>query len=216
MDSRDEILRKIRSVRIEVNADKETDTSYVQDEIYQPVNELLSTFITEFEAIAGKCVLVDNQQDLIEKIISLLREKGIQQVYVEDESLRNYLKHADLPVFDSGNFPENMVCGITACEFLIARTGSVMISTGAGSGRKAHVFPPIHMIIADENQLVKFPQDAIVALKEKYQNQLPSQISTITGPSRTADIEKTLVMGAHGPKELIIFVRRNNQLNQQP
>jgi L-lactate dehydrogenase complex protein LldG len=43
-------------------------------------------------------------------------------------------------------------------------------------------------------------------VQERYGDQLPSMISMISGPSRTADIEKTLVLGAHGPKELVLFL----------
>jgi L-lactate dehydrogenase complex protein LldG len=49
-------------------------------------------------------------------------------------------------------------------------------------------------------------KDAFKIIKDRYGNQLPSMLSTITGPSRTADIEKTLVLGAHGPKELFVFL----------
>ncbi|MEI7503277.1 MAG: LUD domain-containing protein, partial [Paludibacter sp.] len=70
------------------------------------------------------------------------------------------------------------------------------------------VFPPIHIVIANESQLVGFPEDALVSIQKKYSNNLPSMISTITGPSRTADIEKTLVLGAHGPKEFIVFLSK--------
>ncbi|MNL89836.1 Lactate utilization protein C [compost metagenome] len=49
-------------------------------------------------------------------------------------------------------------------------------------------------------------KDAFKLIKDKYGSQIPSMISTITGPSRTADIEKTLVLGAHGPKELFVFL----------
>ena len=49
-------------------------------------------------------------------------------------------------------------------------------------------------------------KDAFKIMKDKYENNLPSMISTITGPSRTADIEKTLVLGAHGPREIFVLL----------
>ena len=62
------------------------------------------------------------------------------------------------------------------------------------------------MVIAYASQLVLELKDAFKLLKTKYGEKLPTLISNITGPSRTADIEKTLVLGAHGPKELIVFL----------
>jgi len=101
-----------------------------------------------------------------------------------------------------------MQAGITGCEFLIARTGSVVVSSASLSGRQMNVFPPVHIVLAHISQLVNLPEDALIAMQEKYGITLPSTISTITGPSRTADIEKTLVLGAHGPKEFIVFLSK--------
>jgi L-lactate dehydrogenase complex protein LldG len=56
--------------------------------------------------------------------------------------------------------------------------------------------------------LVDYLQDALEAVQQKYSRDFPSAVTVITGPSRTADIEKTLVLGAHGPKELVIFVEQ--------
>lgn len=72
-----------------------------------------------------------------------------------------------------------------------------------------NVFPASHIVFAHTNQIVLDIKDAMRGLKEKYPNGLPSMISLITGPSRTADIEKTLVMGAHGPEELYVFLLDN-------
>jgi L-lactate dehydrogenase complex protein LldG len=68
------------------------------------------------------------------------------------------------------------------------------------------VFPEIHIVVAYSSQLVPDLKDAFKEIKKKYEPEFPSVISLITGPSRTADIEKTLVMGAHGPKELYVFL----------
>jgi L-lactate dehydrogenase complex protein LldG len=68
------------------------------------------------------------------------------------------------------------------------------------------VYAPIHICIAYTKQLVYDVKDALQLIKSKYGNNLPSLISFATGPSRTADIEKTLVVGVHGTKEVYCFL----------
>ena len=68
------------------------------------------------------------------------------------------------------------------------------------------MYPEIHFVIAYVNQLVNDLKDAFAAVQTKYSGKIPSMLSVITGPSRTADIEKTLVMGAHGPRELFVIL----------
>jgi len=96
--------------------------------------------------------------------------------------------------------------GITGCEYLVAETGSILVSSAQQGGRRLFIYPPAHIVIASKKQVVLSLEDGYAALSEKYQNNLPSQILLITGPSRTADIEKTLILGAHGPKELHVFL----------
>ena len=96
--------------------------------------------------------------------------------------------------------------GITLCEALVARNGSIMVSNAGAAGRRLSIYPNIHIVLAYTSQLVMDLKDGLTLIKEKYSDKLPSMISNITGPSRTADIEKTLVIGAHGPKELFVFL----------
>ena len=105
---------------------------------------------------------------------------------------------------------KEMQVGITTCEYLVARLGSILVSSASGSGRRMNVFPPVHIVIADTSQLVYDIKDALRQVQNKYKPGFPSMISLITGPSRTADIEKTLVMGAHGPKEVYVFLTDKN------
>jgi L-lactate dehydrogenase complex protein LldG len=94
--------------------------------------------------------------------------------------------------------------GVTGCEFVVARLGSIMVSSK--NSRRLNVYPETHVVIAYVHQLVDDLKDAFSAIQEKYSGKLPSMVSVITGPSRTADIEKTLVMGAHGPRELFLIL----------
>ena len=100
----------------------------------------------------------------------------------------------------------NCDVSITGCEYLVARTGSIVMSAAQSSGRSASVYAPIHICIAYTGQIVYDIKDALQGAKEKYGNDLPSLITFATGPSRTADIEKTLVVGVHGPKEVYLFL----------
>lgn len=95
---------------------------------------------------------------------------------------------------------------ITGCECLVARTGSIVLSAAQKSGRTTSVYAPIHICIATTKQLMYDVKDALQLVKEKYGNNIPSLITFATGPSRTADIEKTLVVGVHGPKEVYVFL----------
>jgi L-lactate dehydrogenase complex protein LldG len=80
------------------------------------------------------------------------------------------------------------------------------MSSAQDSGRTVSVYAPVHICIAYSSQLVYDIRDGIEFLTEKYKNKIPSFITVATGPSRTADIEKTLVVGVHGPKDVYVFL----------
>jgi L-lactate dehydrogenase complex protein LldG len=109
--------------------------------------------------------------------------------------------------FDPVNTDDLDSCdvAITLCDHLIARTGTIVLSTNQLSGRTASVYAPIHICIAYTHQLVFDISDSLQLFKNEEAH-LPSMISFATGPSRTADIEKTLVVGVHGPKEVYCFL----------
>jgi L-lactate dehydrogenase complex protein LldG len=100
---------------------------------------------------------------------------------------------------------ESSDAGITECDALVAQTGSVLVTNRSAGGRALSVLPPHHVVIARPEQLVRDLPAAFELLKKKYAANYPSMISFITGPSRTGDIERILVLGAHGPKKLTIF-----------
>jgi L-lactate dehydrogenase complex protein LldG len=93
--------------------------------------------------------------------------------------------------------------GLTAADFLIARTGSIMLDAAGAGGRRLSVLPPLHIVIATAAQVVASLDEAFFQIKK-----MPpaSYLTIITGPSRTSDIEKILVLGAHGPKRLAVIV----------
>lgn len=202
--SKNKILQSIAAVRTKRAAAMLVNDLH-QEEIYRTIEpDAITCFKNELEAINGQCILCSDQNDLIVKLNDLLIQKGIEELHCIDPALTRQLPKTKL-TSDPDKF-ETMKAGLTSCEFLIARTGSILISSANPSGRQMYAFPPIHFVVAESKQLVNYPEDAYKAIQKKYNHQLPSAITTITGPSRTADIEKTLVLGAHGPKELIVLL----------
>ena len=96
--------------------------------------------------------------------------------------------------------------GISGCDALIAQTASVLVTAHSAGGRALSVLPPHHLVIATADQMVTTMADGFAILRGKHEGNWPSFISFITGPSRTADIERVLVLGAHGPKKLTVLL----------
>ena len=206
MNARDEILNRIKTVRNERSLFHSIAVNG-ETEIYKPIlPDALTCFKNELEAVNGKCILCEDEKDMYEKISSFVSERGFPYLFCRDKNIAGKLVKNKIPVSSEEQDFEAMQAGITDCELLIARTGSVVVSSASPSGQQMHIFPPVHLVIARASQLVDYVEDALSAIRQKYGNNLPSAITTITGPSRTADIEKTLVLGAHGPKEIVVFV----------
>lgn len=203
--SKENILKRIRKA-----LSQSTPLPFPQSEGTQPVFHPLEQepeveFAEQFTKLQGKFIYCINQQELAFQLTSLIKKQDWHKVYCQDDKLlanvagqlADRLVKTDLAHCD---------VSITGCEYLVARTGSIVMSAADPGGRAASVYAPIHICIAYTNQLVYDIRDALQAAKEKYGQQLPSLITLATGPSRTADIEKTLVVGVHGPKEVYLFL----------
>jgi len=100
---------------------------------------------------------------------------------------------------------ESCDAGLTGCEALVAQTGSVLVTSRGSGGRALSVLPPHHVVLASRDQLVPDLLGAFELMRRKYEGNFPSMMSFVTGPSRTGDIERILVLGAHGPKRLTVL-----------
>lgn len=103
------------------------------------------------------------------------------------------------------NALESCDAGISECDALVAQTGTVVVTSRSCGGRALSVLPPHHVVIARCEQLLPDLPAAFAMLKKRYADNYPSMISFVTGPSRTGDIERILVLGAHGPKKLTVL-----------
>ncbi|MBL7731405.1 MAG: LUD domain-containing protein [Chitinophagaceae bacterium] len=203
--SKENILKKIRKA-----LSNPTPLPFPQSEGNQPVfssagQEPELEFAEQFNKLQGKFIYCINRQELAFQLVSLVKKMDWQKVYCLEEKL---LEPAAAQLADRLTTTDLAGCdvSITGCEYLVARTGSIMLSSAQTGGRTASVYAPIHICIAYTSQLVYDIKDALQAAREKYGARFPSMLTLATGPSRTADIEKTLVVGVHGPKEVYVFL----------
>ena len=204
--SREKILKKIRNALISKEEIPYPDIDF-EDSVFKELEESLEiNFAQEFNNAGGQFVYCDNEQDFLDNLRFLISNNKWENILALDPGLTELLQRGKIPFLTGKEKIKSTETGITRCEFLIARLGSIIVSSGQLSGRRMNVYPDVHLVLAYTSQLVPDLKDAFARLNNKYENRLPSLISLITGPSRTADIEKTLVMGAHGPKELYVFL----------
>ena len=164
----------------------------------QPSEDLEVTFAREFTSLQGKFAFCEHETDMLHQVLQLITAKDWKRIFcIEDAWSSKLSTTSDLAACDAS---------VTGCELLVARTGSIIMSAAQQSGRTVSVYAPVHICIAYTNQLVFDIKDGLSLLKQKYKDQLPSLVTFASGPSRTADIEKTLVTGVHGPGEVYLFL----------
>ncbi len=202
--SKENILKKIRQAltnQVPVPFPKSEGNSSV----FQPQSDDLEVeFANEFTKLLGNFAFCLNKEDLQYQLSHLCTERKWKKIYCVENELMPLI--ADLSVDKGLSALYDCDASLTSCEYLIARTGSVVLSSAQQQGRTVSVYAPVHICIAYTDQLVYDIKDGLQLIKEKYQGNIPSMISFATGPSRTADIEKTLVVGVHGPKEVYLFL----------
>lgn len=202
---KEKLLKKIRQALLE-----KRDNPYPNLEslpMYPPAPENLDLmFAEEFTAVQGQFAFCEDEVQFIETLLELAEKRNWRKIYCWEPALQEVLNRYEYPFFETDKDFTQAEVGLTLCEALVARNGSIMVSSAQAAGRRLNIYPEVHIVLAYTSQLVPDLKDGFNLIKQKYNGNVPSMISNITGPSRTADIEKMLVLGAHGPKELFVFL----------
>lgn len=166
---------------------------------------LSQQFANEFTRLLGQFYPCGTVVEIHEHLARLASTHGWKSLFIPDDVLGALGGDGGLSFVNSTAGAEADAM-LTDCECLVARTGTVVMSSMQSAGRALPVFTPVHLVIAYVRQLVPDLRQAIAFLKTKYPGGLPSAVAFASGPSRTGDIEKTLVVGVHGPREVIVFL----------
>jgi L-lactate dehydrogenase complex protein LldG len=179
------------------------------------IDDRIALFAKLSEMLKTEFVVCANIQAAGNHLTRIAQENGWKTIATHAGELTNALtgllpSTVSLLKVDGGydkSALEACQAGLTECECLVAQTGSVCATTKSSGGRALSVLPPHHVVIASKSQLLPDLPAAFELLAQKYAaSDYPSYMGFITGPSRTGDIERILVLGAHGPKKLTVLL----------
>jgi len=205
--SKEKVLKKIREALLNrtsppyESVDKDANVFKQGESLYGDVN-----FVEAFSLVGGKFVFSSNINELSKNLTSILLQKKAKVVYCPDPRFRELILDKKIEITDDDKSLNDCEVSITGCEALVSRLGTIVVSSRQKGGRKGFTMPYSHFVIAQTHQIVNEIGEAFNFIKSQNNGELPSMITFITGPSRTADIEKKLVTGVHGPKELFLFL----------
>ncbi|KUG06619.1 LutC/YkgG family protein [Solirubrum puertoriconensis] len=206
--SRDIILRRVREALQQPSPHQPTAPDFSARLFAAPPDDLVVAFAESFVRVGGTFYYCATEDHFFDLLYAHKKERNIEHLFVWEPELKKLLHAAGIVhTADETEFLAHADAGLTSCEALVARTGSVVLGSATASGRRLSIYPDQQLVFARASQVVADIGDALQLLQTKYgADKLPSMISLATGPSRTADIEKTLVLGAHGPRSITLFL----------
>lgn len=187
-----------------------------------PVAQLVESFTRELEALSGHVHVLTETASVVPTVLQILQQHQAQRIITWDETslgvprLLDVLTQAGITV-ENSSIPadegerrakmaqlDGVLVGLTGAQGGLADTGSLAVISGPGRGRLASLLPPVHIALLPAQKL--YPSlPAFLAAHPQAATE-GSNLVFITGPSRTADIELTLSMGVHGPKEIHVVI----------
>lgn len=187
--------------------------------------DLCEHLASEINAVGGVATLVDSLEQAQEVLAGYLSEAAAasalcwEHPLLDRLGLASFLKERNVVPITYGptaaldpatRRQQQLACdiGITSVDVAIAETGTLLVCSRPGQERLASLLPPMHVAIVERSQIVPDLLDAFALLHERGLSNLPSNVTLITGPSKTGDIELQLTTGVHGPgKWRVIIVR---------
>ena len=177
-------------------------------------SDLVSLFKAQAEAASATVAQVASDADIPAAVSEYLRGRNLPpQIRLAPDARIADLDWASQPLLETsqGRSDGMDLTAVTPVLSGVAETGTLVVHSGAATPNTLHFLPETHIAVVHRDELVGTYEEAWTALRAKFGQDLgdgamPRTVSFVTGPSRSADIGKILLMGAHGPKRLHIIL----------
>jgi len=167
--------------------------------------DLRRRFVDQLSAVAGTNQSVQNLDSVPGAVLAYMQEHDLGHNLVAAPALQGLPWPEALQMRFGASEGEDLV-SVTPCLAAIAETGTLVLLSGPASPTTLNFLPDDHIVVVKAEQLVAHAEDVWPQLRE-LPDGLPRTVNLISGPSKTADVEQTLQLGAHGPRRLhVIFV----------
>ncbi len=217
--ARDDILKKLRAAtETSLPFPRDTTPAMIPATKLAGDEDLAMRFTAEVERVKGVVHPAASEADAMRILRSLLRDKGVKrattwdQEHIDLQAIEPMLAELGITRIQGSNADVATAdAGITGCDWAIAATGTLVLSSGAGKPRMASLLPPVHIAIVTTDKLIPRLEDYVVAQRASRLGvfRRSSAVTLITGCSRTSDIEMHPVFGVHGPLELHVILIDN-------
>ncbi len=206
---KEQILAKVRNALVEKNEalfkdiDKRTET-------WVPISEEDGTAITfaqNFKDIGGIFIYLEDENEFADCLRQLAPENGWEPLWCISPAMQALLERHGISYSQSSERePKQKLVSLVDCECLVAQTGSILLSDELAGSRQAYALPDVLLVYATTDQIAGGIKEAFRYVRKHHGNKFPSQLTFVTGPSRTTDIEQTLVIGANGTRQVAVFL----------
>jgi L-lactate dehydrogenase complex protein LldG len=214
MSSREAILSRIKAALADDAPREEPPVPELWPRTNPSTADLVKRFVEEIEAVTGEVIHCESMDDARGKLAKLLEELDCDQLGCTDNPLcRELTAGMDGAQLELGHCEPTsqelakLTVGLVGADTLLADTGTCMVACPTPHERMMCYLPPVCIVIAKTDQLVEHMPQAWDTIAPRVADpELRGEFVFITGPSRTADIEKILILGVHGPKRLIVLL----------
>lgn len=213
MSSRDEILARVRAnlgVKAGADARRVSALSAVSEKAQGPrpavVGDLAARFEKKSAAMSSTVDVLSSLNDVPAAVARYLRAQGLDLHAVCWSALGGLdwgaagLRVEARPA--NGDDP----VGITGCFCAIAETGTLMLASGPDTAATTSLLPETHIAVVPKSRIVAGMEEGFALLRAEQGENLPRAVNFVSGPSRTGDIEQTIVLGAHGPYRVHLLI----------
>lgn len=225
MSARDAILGKVRKA-VEAQPNDAARRALAEQRITgrerHPIPERVSgksaealqaLFRKHLETASATVITAANADDIPELVSDYLRQHNLpQQIRHGADDALSKINWSQAPTLEvmTGAADRNDAVGLSRATAAVAETGTLVLASGPDNPVTLNFLPETHIVVVDQNAIVGPYEDAFGRVRDRFgDGQMPRTVNMVSGPSRTGDIGGRIVMGAHGPRRMMVVIVKN-------